>query len=95
MDVYTWMYIFNFVGNKNDFSAPVEHHRLLKSRHITFHASFHWHHKCHYEKLEHVIVMITWCGNADIGRKTICGDVITKYHGTENVNSKMVFNGHL
>ena len=67
------MSISNRLVNENDFSLPVERHRFLKSRDITLHASFHWHNKYHYEKLEHVIVMITWSGNATIGRKTISG----------------------
>ena len=65
------MSIFNFLVNENDFAVPVERHRFLKSRAITLHVSFHWHGKYHYEKLEHVIVMITWSGTATIGRKTI------------------------
>ena len=47
---------FHLVFNENDFSVPLERHTLLK---------FHWHHKCHYEKSEHVIVIITWNWNAD------------------------------
>ena len=68
------MSISNRLVNENNFSLPVERHRLfLKSHDITLYAPFHWHNKYHYEKLEHVIVMITWSGNATIGRKTISG----------------------
>ena len=55
------------------FLVPVEGNRLLQSHDITRHVSFHWHDTCHYEMLEHVIVMITWRGNATIGRHTIFG----------------------
>ena len=72
-DVLFWMCIFNRLVNENDFSVPVERHRFLKSHDITFYASFHWHDKYDYEKLEQVIVMITWSGDATIGRKTISG----------------------
>ena len=67
------MSIFNLPVNENDFSVPVKRHRFLKSRDITLHTSFQWHDKYHYEKLEHVVVMIAWSGNATIGRKTISG----------------------
>ena len=59
-DVLSWMTIFHLVVNENDFSVPFVRHILLKSHDIILHASFRWHHNCHYEKLEHVIVMITW-----------------------------------
>ena len=59
--------------NKNDFSVSVERHKFFKTHDITLHASFHWHDKCHYEMLEHAIVMIALSGNATIGRKTISG----------------------
>ena len=65
------MSIFNLLVNENDFSVPVERHRFLKSRDITLHASFHRHDEYHYQKLEHVVVMIAWNGNATIDRKTI------------------------
>ena len=55
------------------FSVPVERYRFLKSHDITLHVSFQWHDKYHYEKLEHGVMMITWIGNANIGRKTISG----------------------
>ena len=71
--VLSWMSILNLLVNENDFSMPVERHRFLKSHDITLHASFNWRDKCHYEKLEDLIVMITWSGNATIGRKTISG----------------------
>ena len=67
------MSVSNRLVNESDFSSPVERHRILKSHDITLYASFQWHNKYHYEKLEHVIVMITWSGNATIGRKTISG----------------------
>ena len=67
------MSIFDLLFNENDFSVPVERHRFLKSHDITLHESFRWHDKYHYEKLEHVIVMITRIGNATIGRNTIAG----------------------
>ena len=73
MDVLSWMSIFNLLVNENDFSVPVEHHRFLKSHDITLHVSFYKYDKYHYEKLEHVIVMITWSGDGTIGRKTISG----------------------
>ena len=73
MDVLSWMAIFHPVVNENEFSVPFERHALLKSHDIILHASFHCHHKCHYEKLEHVSVMITWSWNADTGRRTISG----------------------
>ena len=80
MDVIPWMSIFNLLVNKNYFSVPVERHRFLKSHDITLHASLHWHDKCHCVKLENVIVMITWSGNATIGRNTISGqNHIIKY----------------
>ena len=47
------------VVNENDFSVPVERQRILKSHAITLHALFHKHDKYQYEKLGHVIVMIT------------------------------------
>ena len=72
-DVLSWMSIFNLLVNENDFEAPVEGHRFLKSHDIALHASFHCHDKCHYEKLEHVVVMISRSGNVTIGRKTIYG----------------------
>ena len=68
-----WMSISNRLVNENDFSSPVERHRFLKYHDITLYVSFHWHNKYHYEKLEHVIVMITWKGTASIDRKTISG----------------------
>ena len=40
---------------------------------ISNHPSFHWRDTYHYEKLEHVIVMITWSGIGTIGRMTISG----------------------
>ena len=40
---------------------------------ISWYASFHWHDKYNYEKLEHVIVMITCSGNGTIGKKAISG----------------------
>ena len=55
------------------FSVPNERHRFSKSRDITLHTSFHWHDKYHNQKLEHVVVMIAWNGNATIDRKTISG----------------------
>ena len=61
------MSIFNLLVNENDFSVPFERRRFSKS-----HES-RWHDKYHYEKLEHVIVMITWSENTTIGRKTIFG----------------------
>ena len=64
------MSIFNLPVNENDFAVPVERHR---SYGIALHASFLWHGKYHNEKLEHVIGMITWSGNATIGKKTISG----------------------
>ena len=67
------MSISNSLVNENDFSLPDERHRFLKSRDITLYVSIHWHNKYHYEKMEHVIVMITWIGNATIGIKTISG----------------------
>ena len=67
------MSISNRLVNENDFSLPVEHHRFLKSHDITLNASLHRHNKYYYENLEHMIVMITWIGNATIGRKTISG----------------------
>ena len=73
MDVLSWMPIFNLLVNENDFSVPVERHRFMKSHDITLHASFHWHDKYRYEQWEQVIVMITWSGNATIGRKTTSG----------------------
>ena len=73
MGVRPWMFILNLLVNENDFSVPVERHRFLKSRDITLHTSFHRHDEYHYQKLEHVVVMIAWCGNATIGRKTISG----------------------
>ena len=65
------MSISSRLVNENDFSLPVERHRFLKSHDIILYVSFHWHNEYHFEKLEHVIVMITWSGNATIGRKTI------------------------
>ena len=59
MDVLLWMSIFDLLVNEDDFSVPVERKRFLKSHDILLHVSFHCHDKCHYEKLEHVIVMIT------------------------------------
>ena len=50
-DVLSWMAIFHLEVNENDFSVPFERHTLLKSHDIILHTSFHWHHKCHYEKL--------------------------------------------
>ena len=64
---------FNLVVNEYDFSVPAERNRFLTSHDIILHVSFHWHHKCHYEKLEHVIVMIAWSGNANIDGKTTSG----------------------
>ena len=61
------------LANENDFSAQVEYHRFYRSHDITLHVSFHWYDKCRDEKLEQVTVMITWSGNATIGRKTISG----------------------
>ena len=49
---------FQLFSQWKRFSVPVERHRFMKSHDITLHASFHWHDKCHYETLEHVIVMI-------------------------------------
>ena len=72
-DVLPWMSIFNLLVNENDFSVPVERHIFLKSRDIILHTSFHRHDKYHYQKLEHVVVMIAWSENATIGRKTISG----------------------
>ena len=72
-DVLSCMPIFKLLVNENDFSVPVECHRFLKSHDITLHVSFHWQNKCHYEKFEHVIVMITWSGNTTIDRKSISG----------------------
>ena len=63
------MAIFYLVVNWNDFSVPFECHSLLKYHDIILHVSFYWHHKCHYQKLEHVIVMITSRWNADTGGK--------------------------
>ena len=71
--VISWMSILNLVVNGNDFSISTGRHRFLKSHVITLHASYHWHVKCHYEKLEHVIVMIAKIGKVDIERKTISG----------------------
>ena len=65
------MSISNLLVNGNDFSVPVESHKFFKSHDFTLHASFHWHDWYHYQKSEHVIVMITWSGNATISRKTI------------------------
>ena len=73
MEFLSWMAIFHLLVNENDFSAPFERRTLSKSHDDILHASFHWHHKCHYEKLELVIVMVSWSGNADTGRKTISG----------------------
>ena len=67
------MSIFNFVVNENNFSVLVEHYRFLKLHDIALHVSLHWHPKCHYEKLEHVILMITWSGNINIDKKAISG----------------------
>ena len=72
-DVLSWIPIFNHLVDEKYFSVPAERHRFFKSHDITLHASFHWHDKCHYEKLEHVIVMITWSENVTIGGKTISG----------------------
>ena len=73
MDVLSWVSIFNLLVNENYFFVPIERHRFLKSHDITLHASFHWHDKYHCEKLEHVIVIITWSGNCTNGRNTISG----------------------
>ena len=69
----SWMSIFKLIVNENEFSVTLERHRILKSHDVTLQASFHWHDKYHYEKLEHAIVMITWSGDAAIGRNTISG----------------------
>ena len=69
--VLSWMADCHLVVNEYDFSIPFERHTLLKSHDIILHASFHWHHKCHYGKLKHMVVMITWSWNADTERKTI------------------------
>ena len=73
MDALSWRAIFHLVINENDFSVPFERHTLLKSHDVILHASFYWQHKCHYDRLEHVIVMITWRWNADAWKKTISG----------------------
>ena len=74
MAVLSWMAIFHLVFNENDFSVPLERHTLMKSHDTKPYASsFHWNHKYHYEKLEHVIVMITWSWNADTGRRNTSG----------------------
>ena len=65
--------IFNRAVNENDFSVAVKRHRFLQSHDIKLRTSFHCHHKCNYEKLERVIVIITWGGDANMGRKTISG----------------------
>ena len=67
-DVLSWMVDFHLVVNEHGFSVPFERHTLLKSHDIILHASFHWHHKCHYGKLKHMVVMITWSWNADTER---------------------------
>ena len=67
------MPVFKLPVKENDFPVPVEHHRILKSHDIALYALFHQHDKYQYEKLEHVIVIIIWSGNATIGRKTISG----------------------
>ena len=67
------MSIFDLLVNKKDFSVAVKRHKFLKPHDVTLHASFHWHDKCHYEKLEHVIMMFTWIEYATIGKKTISG----------------------
>ena len=58
MDALSWMSILNLIIYENDFSEPPKCHRFLKSHDTIHHVQFHWHAKCHYEKLEHVIVMI-------------------------------------
>ena len=71
-DAISWMTIFHLVFNENGFSVPfgtIRNH----SHDIILHVPFDWHHKWHYEKWEHVIVMITWSWSADNGRKTISG----------------------
>ena len=90
-DVLSWMSIFNLLLNENDFSVPVERHRFSKSHDITLNASFHWHDKCHSEKLEHVIVMITWSGNATIGRKTISGLYHITWHQLQIISLIRLF----
>ena len=72
-DVLSWMPIINLLVNVNDFLVPVEHNRFLKSHDIALHASVHWHDKCHYEKLEQLMIMIIWSGKAAIGRNTVFG----------------------
>ena len=86
--------------NEDDFSVPVECHRFFKSHDITFHVSFHWHIKCHKEKLEFVVVMITCSRIAGIARhqlqiKSLIPLVFTCqyyplmcHHGTHNQISK-------
>ena len=59
-EVLSWMAIFHFVFNENNFSVLFERHTLLKSHDIILRASLHWHYKCHYKNLERVVVMITW-----------------------------------
>ena len=59
------------------FSVPLERHALLKSHDIIVHASFHWHHKCHYEKLDYVIVMMTWSWTQTLGEKKILDKIIS------------------
>ena len=68
-----WMAIFHLVVNENDFSVPFERHTSLKCHDIILHSTFYWHYKWRYEKLEHVIVVITWIRNPDTWRKTISG----------------------
>ena len=43
-------------------SRPTEILQILSQ--LTFHESFHEHHKCHYKQLEFVVAMITWSRNA-------------------------------
>ena len=71
------MSISNRLVNENDFPLPVECHRFLKSHDITLYASFPWHNEYQFEKLEYVIAMITWIGNATIDRKTVWLNQIT------------------
>ena len=54
-------------------SVSVERHRFLKSYAITRHVSFHWHIKCHYQKLWHMVVIITCRRGVGIGRMVISG----------------------
>ena len=69
--ILSWMSLFSLVVKENYFSVASRVPMILEIS--WYYTSFHWHHQCHYEKLEHVILVITWGGNSYIGSNTVSG----------------------